>query len=1013
MQKRLLITLFTTVVGTTAASQLTHAAQTPDHLHEYQGLDTAFGEGARVQPRTSWNVPQTQQNQWSQFLQRHGTKWRAMWDTDKNIPLRIYGQGIQFKSANKDGQLAQSAALGLLRDHLQLFAPGASLENFELVTNQEDDGIRSVGFIQKFEGKEVVGGTFSVRFKNDRLFVIASTVLPKVVIEREVIKTNQNEAIYAAKEWIRKDLGSVVELRKVEGEVILPIIRESGSIDYHHVFKIVLDAKKPLGRWNVFVDRRSGELVAREQTLMFQTAPTASALIKYNVPERFPRSTRYDAPASEVGILIGGQAVSTDKSGVLALTDSSTITVQTTVVGPYVRVRNDAGQEISVQASVAPGRTVVIDRRDDEFEDAQLTTFIASGIAKEKARSFAPNMRYLNEQLRATVNIDGECNAYSDGTTINFFPASRRCENTGRLSDVVYHEFGHAVHANSVIRGVGEFDRALSEGAADFLSATITGDPAMGRGFFYSQQPLRHIDPSGGEARWPDDIDNDVHVTGLIFAGALWDLRKKLITTLGEEEASRTVEALYYQAMRRSTDIPSSYAEVLAADDDDGDLSNGTPNFCDINDAFALHGLADPQTAGIGFDIPQLDAFNVLVPVSSGVDCPSSKIESAKLNWYLRRDENIRGEVEMTQGTNGLEAILPKQDAGNVIQFKITVTLGNGEDVYFPRNPAAPEYETFVGDVVPLYCTDFELDPELDGWEHELLRGDARRPGSDDWQWGTPAGVQGSGDPSRAYSGRRVIGNDLGGEINGQNYNGSYRSNITNLMRSPRIGTQGYTNIRVQYRRWLNVEDGFFDRASILANNEVAWSNLDTGNNGDTHHTDREWRFHDVDVSEYVVDDNVDIAFQLESDQGLNMGGWTIDDFCVVAFVEPVCGDGRVDVGETCDDGNQIDNDICSNQCETNGADVLCGNGTLDENEVCDWGLSPDSCSKECIQITAAGGTETNDSNSLARAESGGCGCNNLPLGTSNTSLGSLMILMVLGAFISLRKKAAVTRSKD
>jgi len=1013
MQKRILNTLFTTVIGIIASSQITHAAQTPDHLHEYQGLDTAFGPNARVQPRTSWTIPQTKQRQWSTFLQRHGTRWRALWDTDKNVPLRIYGQGIYIEGANQDAKQAQTAARALLNEHLQLFAPGASPENFELISNEEDAGIRSVGFLQKFRGMDVKGGTFSVRFKNDRLFVIASTALPNLSIENEPIKTSKEAAIYVAKEWITKDLGSTVQLRQLEGEIILPIIRQTGSIDYHHVFKIILDARKPIGRWNVYIDRRSGKTVAREQTLMFQTAPTNAATIKYNVPERYPRSTRYDAAASEVGILIGGQAKVTNKSGVLALADSSTVTAQTTVIGPYVRVRNDAGQEVSIQTPIAPGQTIIVDRREDEFEDAQLTTFIASGIAKEKARSFAPNMRYLDEQLRATVNIDGECNAYSDGTTINFFPASRRCENTGRLADVVYHEFGHAVHANSVIRGVGEFDRALSEGAADFLSATITGDPAMGRGFFYSQQPLRHIDPSSGEARWPDDIDNDVHVTGLIFAGALWDLRKKLITTIGEEQASRAVEAMYYQAMRRSTDIPSSYAEMLAADDDDGDLSNGTPNFCEINDAFALHGLADPQTAGIGFDIPQLDAFNVLIPVSSGVDCPSSKIESAKLNWYLRSDQNIQGEIEMAQGSNGLEAVLPEQNAGSVIQFKITVTLGNGEEVYFPRNPAAPEYETFVGEVVPLYCTDFELDPEFDGWEHELLRGDARRPGSDDWQWGTPAGIQGSGDPSRAYSGRRVIGNDLGGEINGQNYNGSYRSNITNLMRSPQIGTQGYENVRVQYRRWLNVEDGFFDRASILANDKVAWHNLDTGNNGDTHHTDREWRFHDVDVSEYIVDNSVNIAFQLESDQGLNMGGWTIDDFCIVAFVEPICGDGKIDVGESCDDGNQIDNDICSNECQTNGADVLCGNGTLDENEICDWGISPDSCTKECVEMTAEAGPNQPGFNRLMRAEAEGCGCNSLPLGTSNTSLASLMILLTLGALISLRKKVLATKSKD
>lgn len=848
-----------------------------------------------------------------------------------------------------------------------------------------------------------------MRFKNDRLFVLVSAALPRVSVESKSRKTSKAAAIYSAQQWIEKDFGSKTSVRGVEGEFILPIIREAEQLEFYHVLEVVIDAKAPVGRWSVYIDQHTGQRIAREQTLMFQTAPS-TADIKYNAPERYPGATRLDFPASRASILVDGVAVDTDENGLLTWPGTSSVTARANVIGPLVRVNNDQGDEVTMEALLPPGGTMVFDRRDDEIQDAQITTFVASNTAKKKVRSFAPGMRYLNEQLRANVNMDGECNAYSDGTTINFFTSSRRCANTGRLADVVYHEFGHAVHANAVIRGVGDFDRALSEGAADFLAAIITGDPGMGRGFFYSNRSLRHIDPSDGEARWPDDIDNDVHVTGLIFAGAMWDLREKLIQTLGEEAGNEKIEALYYEAIRRSTDIPSSYAEVLAADDDDGDLSNGTPNFCEINDAFAAHGLADPQSAGIGFDIPQLDQFSILVPVNNGVDCPSSKIESATLNWHLRKDENIRGEITMTEGTNGLEAQIPEQDAGNVISFKITVRLGNGEDVYFPQNPAAPMYETFVGEVLPLYCTDFEVDPEYDGWIHELIRGDGRREGSDDWHWGAPAGVQGSGDPNRAFSGSRVIGNDLGGERNGQNYNGSYQGDVTNIMKSPTISTQGHKNIRLQYRRWLTVEDGFFDRGTILANGKEAWHNLDTGNDGDTHHTDKEWRFHDVDLSSFVENNAVEVGFQLDSDRGLNMGGWTIDDFCVVAFLEPVCGDGRLDIGETCDDGNEVDNDLCSNACEENGADVLCGNGTLDEGEVCDWAISMDGCTKECITPEMAKpGSLT--APSLGRASTNsGCGCQ--VESQSSTGLASLLIFLALGLLAGLRreKKAVKVR---
>ena len=45
----------------------------------------------------------------------------------------------------------------------------------------------------------------------------------------------------------------------------------------------------------------------------------------------------------------------------------------------------------------------------------------------------------------------------------------------------------------------------------------------MGRGFFYTDEPLRDLDPEGVEAVWPGDR-GEPHVTGMIFGGAMWDL---------------------------------------------------------------------------------------------------------------------------------------------------------------------------------------------------------------------------------------------------------------------------------------------------------------------------------------------------------------------------------------------------------------------------------------------------------------------------------------------------------
>ncbi|MBK9034658.1 MAG: DUF4215 domain-containing protein [Myxococcales bacterium] len=57
----------------------------------------------------------------------------------------------------------------------------------------------------------------------------------------------------------------------------------------------------------------------------------------------------------------------------------------------------------------------------------------------------------------------------------------------------------------------------------------------------------------------------------------------------------------------------------------------------------------------------------------------------------------------------------------------------------------------------------------------------------------------------------------------------------------------------------------------------------------------------------------------MASDEGVEFGGWNIDDFCVMAAgtgpLVPVCGNGTMEGAETCDDGNLVDGDGCAADC--------------------------------------------------------------------------------------------------
>lgn len=67
----------------------------------------------------------------------------------------------------------------------------------------------------------------------------------------------------------------------------------------------------------------------------------------------------------------------------------------------------------------------------------------------------------------------------------------------------------------------------------------------------------------------------------------------------------------------------------------------------------------------------------------------------------------------------------------------------------------------------------------------------------------------------------------------------------------------------------------------------------------------------------------------------------------LVVACAPVCGNGKLEDGEECDDGNADGGDACSPSCTIQN---LCGNGTLNEGEECDDGnLDPgDGCNAGC-----------------------------------------------------------------
>ncbi|HWU87587.1 MAG TPA: hypothetical protein VN253_09955, partial [Kofleriaceae bacterium] len=836
--------------------------------------------------------------------------WTAIWDRDTEVPLRLWGAGQAVVGAVADPAIAEAAARQFLAAHLGVLAPGAQVADFELISNElsRNGDVRSVGFAQRAGGVRVLGGAIGFAFKHDRLAMVSSTALPHVAVTMPFQRISPALAASRATAWLAAD-GFTVAAKAAAGlapaeRVIVPIVRprvgDAPDIQYRLAEQVAVESTTGPGRWEVWIDALDGAPIARRSGLHYATGK-----VLFDVPDRHPLGTRSARPSILATHTVNGVATTSAIDATLTWTGTADATVAPATTGTLVRVSTAGGAPATATLTLPVGGTVTWSTAAVERSDAQLTSFIHANIVKQFAKNrLNPALAWLDTQLPVTVNENGSCNAYSTGNDLHFFPADTQCQNTGRMADVVYHEFGHSLHNNSIIPGVGNFDGALSEGVADTLASLITNDHGMGRGFFFNDDPLRDLDPVGTEKMWPTDVTGEVHDDGEIIGETLWDMRKALEAKLGAQAGFEKTLDIYYAILQRAADIPSTYAEALLADDDDGNLSNGTPNQCEINSAFGVHGLADP-TVSLGIANPERDGFNISIAASGGGAgaCPGPRVMSAVVDWR-KRGEGATAQIPLAQNGEKLEGAIPASPEGTVVQYKVTVSLSNGQTLTFPNNPADPLYEFYVGPVEVIKCFDFESG--LAGWTHG-----ASPAANDEWEVGMPLGL--GGDPKAAHGGTGVLGLDL-------TRDGTYRPQTQTFAESPAIDLGGRTSVRLQYYRWLGVEDGFYDKARILVNGMPVWKNfasLSEPQAAGVNHVDKEWRFADFDLSAQAASGSVKLRFEMSSDEGLDLAGWNIDDVCIVAATGAAltCGNGTVDAGESCDDGNRVDGDGCSANC--------------------------------------------------------------------------------------------------
>jgi trimeric autotransporter adhesin len=418
-----------------------------------------------------------------------------------------------------------------------------------------------------------------------------------------------------------------------------------------------------LAQWEALVDARTGEVIAFEDQNDY--------VIKQSTGGVYPLTNTEVCPTPQTcGTMQLGWPMPWANTGLAApnnftnsagLFDYTSGTATSTLVGQFVRISDNCGA-ISL---ASPTGDLLFGGANGEHDcttpgvggagntAASRSCFYELNKIKEQARGYLPSNAWLQAVLQGNVNIVSTCNAFWNGSTVNFYRSGGGCRNTGEIAAVFDHEWGHGMDDNDTGGGLSN----SSEGYADIAAILRLQASCVGHGFSFATTPPGvcglTIDGTGNnrnetqngtathcntdcsgvrDADWAKHIPNtpdtptgfvctscntgggpcgrQVHCAAAPSRQAAWDLVARDLRGAPFNMDSQTAfivgNKIFYQGSgligswhsctcggtSDGCGATNGYMQWLTADDDNGNLADGTPHMTALFAAFNRHQIA-------------------------------------------------------------------------------------------------------------------------------------------------------------------------------------------------------------------------------------------------------------------------------------------------------------------------------------------------------------------------------------------------------------------------------------
>ncbi len=566
------------------------------------------------------------------FLDTRGGRWRTLLFAKPMIPGTGAGNeltwdGVQPASDEALGEIAWQR----VRDFVASHAGELRIDAGELkhrVAVHDGGNLIQIWADRYSLGLPVRGAGFSAVINHGNLVLIGAELWGDVAIDRLPV-VSAGGALERVARFVAPM--SVDSLREDSTLAILPVL--SGD-DYSHRLAWAVRPAIPgdVGQWEAMVDAHSGELLSFQDLNHYGTARTVSGGVYPLAYDGIdPGGTMVDNyPMPYADVSSGGF---TDAGGNFSAAGN----VTTTLSGQYINIQEFCGAisesstgDIDLEGTDGDLDCTVPPGHSAGDTAAARTGFYELNRINAMARAQLPANGWLGGTLTAQMNINNTCNAFWTGSVVQFFRETGVCANTGQIAGVFDHEWGHGMDDNDVVGTIPGSGQGGGEGMADVYAALRLNMGCVGRGFFTNGMTcsgygdpctaasactgVRSVDWADRTSGLPHDLTwvrancgTTVHCLGAAYSETVWDLLKRDLPTLQGMDNNTALEVttrLTYIGAGNATGwfdrvgppaggagcgASQAYLQYLAADDDDGNVANGTPHMDAIASAFDRH----------------------------------------------------------------------------------------------------------------------------------------------------------------------------------------------------------------------------------------------------------------------------------------------------------------------------------------------------------------------------------------------------------------------------------------